>query len=224
MRINSKALSVSQKLIIAAAALCGVAIQTGTFTGFSNLSAFRMFTVLSNTLCAAYFLPAAVTIALSKNRDGGDSPLPFLKGICTMCISLTGIVAAAVLMQTVNFTSVAGISAFILHIATPVLTISDWLLFDKKGRYGQWMPAAWTAAPLVYFVYIMVSADLPYVNPKNRYPYPFLDYEHMGMNAYLTAIAIITAVYVLFGYLIRFIDQKAVIEYSSKAQNEAGEI
>lgn len=224
MRINSKALSVSLKLIIAAAALCGVAIQTGTFDGFSDLSAFRMFTVLSNTVCAVYFLPAAIVIALSKKRDSGDSPLPFLKGICTMCISLTGIVAAAVLMNTVNFTSISGISAFILHIVTPVLSVADWLLFDRKGRYRQWMPSAWTAAPLIYFIYIMISADFPYVDPKRRYPYPFLDYENTGMQAYLTAIGIITAVYMLYGYLLRYIDEKSDIVVSSKVQNSDRQI
>lgn len=209
MRIKSKTASVVFKFIIAITALLGVMVQVGVF-GNIHLFVFRMFTVLTNSLCCIYFAVCTSVLAADKARDGGDSPLPFIKGICTVCLTLTGTVAAAILLRAINFHSLMGVSMFLLHVITPLFAIADWLLFDKKGRIKLWMPPLWISAPLLYFGFIMYTAGIMDADAPLRFPYPFLDYENLGIPLFAAICLMIAVFYLLLGYFIRFIDRKTM--------------
>ena len=95
--IRTKCYSVANKVLIAFFAFTGITLQTGLWKGEFDLGIFRMFTNISNLICGIYFIFAAAVIATDKRRTGGHSPFPLFKGICTMSITLTGIVASAVI-------------------------------------------------------------------------------------------------------------------------------
>lgn len=209
MRIKSKTASVIFKLLISATALVGVLFQIGVF-GSIHLFVFRMFTVLTNTAACIYFAVSAVTLAVDSKRDGGDSPLPFFKGVCTVCLMLVGTVAAAVLMRAINFHSLMGVSMFMLHVITPLAAIADWLLFDKKGRIKLWMMPLWLSAPLIYFGFIMYTAGIMDADAPLRFPYPFLNYETLGIPLFAAIVVLIAAFYLLLCYFVRFVDRKTM--------------
>ena len=73
----------------------------------------------------------------------------------------------------------------------------------------------WLSAPFAYFIYIMVSAQFMEKGARMRFPYPFLDYELLGIPALITVVAIITVIYGLIGYLCYLIDKK--MSYLEKA-------
>ncbi len=206
--IRIKCYSVASKVLIVFFALLGISLQTGIWDGDFDIRIFRMFTNLSNLMCATYFTIAASVIGFDKNRNGGSSPFPIIKGICTMSITLTGIVAAAVIASEFNIHTSNGIATVLLHIVTPVLIMADWLLFDTKGRWRSTAPLWWLIAPMVYFVYIMISAYNMDSSVSNRFPYPFLDYEILGIPMLILVISVITAFYLVIGYLCFFIDRK----------------
>ncbi len=206
--IRTKSYSVGFKVLISFFALMGISLQTGLFTGEIDLSVFRMFTNISNLFCAIYFIYAASVIAADKRRDGGSSPLPIIKGICTMSITLTGIVASAVIASEFDIGTPEGIATILLHIITPTMIMADWLIFDRKGRIKSFFPLIWLVAPFSYFAYIMVSAQYISKSVELRFPYPFLDYELIGIPMLIGVVITITFFYSLIGYLCYFIDNK----------------
>ena len=206
--IRIKRYSVANKVLIAFFAFTGITLQTGVLAGNFNLGIFRMFTNISNLVCGTYFILAAAVIAFDKRRSGGSSPFPLFKGICTMSITLTGIVAAAVIASEYDAHTPSGIATVLLHIVTPTLIMADWLIFDTKGRWTVSAPVLWLAAPCAYFIYIMISAQHMDKGASLRFPYPFLDYEQLGIPLLIIVIAVISIFYVGIGYLCFLIDRK----------------
>ena len=128
--------SVTYKMILAAAAVIGILLQCGVGTAHFSLSSFRMFTTLSNFAVAVFFGADAVIILRGK------SPLPkcrcvldYIKFAVTMAILLTGLVAHFMLrgmFAGMDPMGKAGLT--LLHYVVPVGTLLDWILFDEKGR------------------------------------------------------------------------------------------
>ena len=206
--IRTKRYSVANKVLIAFFAFTGIVLQTGLTQGKFDLRIFRMFTNISNLVCGLYFIYAAALIAFDKGRDGGRSPFPTFKGVCTMAITLTGIVAAAIVESEFNAFTPEGIATVLLHIVTPVLILADWLIFDTKGRWKATTPLFWLIAPYLYFAFIMISARLMEKDASMRFPYPFLNYEQMGIPALILVLAIMTFFYAGISYLFIMIDRK----------------
>ena len=206
--IRIKRYSVASKVLIAFFAFTGIVLQTGLYAGKFNVGVFRMFTNITNLLCGIYFLFAAVSVATSKNKDGGQSPFPLVKGICTMSITLTGIIAAAVVASEFDLHSPSGIATVLLHVITPVMILADWLVFDTKGRWKKTYPLIWLLSPAVYFAYIMISSLYMPKGTKLRFPYPFLNYENLGVFWLIFAVTVISIFYVGIGYLCYLIDRK----------------
>lgn len=206
--IRTKRFSVANKILIAFFALTGITLQTGLSEGTFDPHVFRMFTNISNLICGIYFIYAAAVIAFDKKRNGGSSPFPLFKGVCTMCITLTGIVAAAIVASEFDAHTPEGIATVILHIVTPVMIMADWLLFDTKGRWKSTAPLWWLIAPYMYFFFILISANIMDKNTANRFPYPFLNYEQMGIPMLILVISVMTVLYIFIGYLCFLIDRK----------------
>ena len=69
-------------------------------------------------------------------------------------------------------------------------------------------PLFWLIAPYLYFIFIMISAQYMDRANKTRFPYPFLNYEQMGISMLVLVLAVMTLFYVLISYLCFFIDRK----------------
>lgn len=206
--IRRKSYSVANKILIAFFALTGLILQTGLTQGKFNPRVFRMFTNISNLMCAVYFLYAAIVILFDKKRHGGNSPFPVFKGVCTMAITLTGIIAAAIVASEFDPRTPSGIATVLLHIVTPVLIMADWLLFDTKGRWKKTTPLFWLITPYLYFVFIMITSQIMDKEDSMRFPYPFLNYEQMGLPLFILGIALLTVFYLFISYLCIMIDKK----------------
>jgi hypothetical protein len=201
--MKKRTASLLSKLLLALAALAGVCIQVGLFTGVFNPMAFRMFTILSNLVCAAYFLGAFFH---GLRHEG--SFCPAWKGVCVLSISLTGLVAAFLLKNAVNFHTLTGISMFLLHIVVPIGTVADWLLFDEKGRWPKSAPLWWLVPPYAYFAFILITAAHMAPDAPGRFPYPFLNYERLGVGRMLLIVAVMTALFLALGCFYRRLDCK----------------
>ena len=55
-----KMISVAWKVILFVSAVMGILLQIGLFSDRLDLSVLNYYTLMSNMLCAVYFLPAAV--------------------------------------------------------------------------------------------------------------------------------------------------------------------
>ncbi len=197
MRIRSRGLYAAFQALISAAALYGVAVQTGVFTGKLDLSVLNYYTLMRNLLCAAYFALGAVKTA----RDGGTL-WPHFKGALVMVITVTGLVYHFMLSDgTFSMQNTVAVSNVLLHYIVPAASVLSWLLFDAKGRYRLSDPPKWLLLPNLYFVYAVVRVALGGVLGRDgaRYPYPFIDADVLGWGRTMLNVVALNACFIALG-------------------------
>ena len=211
MRITSRAVSGTYKLALGALALAGILLQMGVLDGRLNLSLLRFFTVQSNTLAAAYFLWAGLWL-LTKGEGKRTRWAHVLKGIVTMNLTVTMLVAHFLLGGFPTAGGVLGASLWIVHYIVPLLTLLDWVLFDDKGRVTGREPVLWLIFPYLYLAFVTAAvglgASLGY-DGSSRYPYPFLDVQKLGLGTVAGTVAVLTAGFLLLGYVFWALDRVA---------------
>ena len=197
--------SVAIKLGIALAALAGILIQAGAFSGRWRWSVFNYFTLVSNVLCVGYY-----GIAASFAARGRVSWRPVLKGALVMGMTVTGLVYHVMLSGSFTMQGTMAVSDVLLHTVVPLLTVLDWLIFEQKGRTTWKSPLAWIILPDAYFVISVVrvalGASLGYGG--NRYPYPFLNADSLGWGRVWLNVAVMHVFFILLGYLFVAIDKR----------------
>lgn len=206
--IKNKKLSIIYKVVLCVIAIISVILNIGFFTGKPIYRGLTMFTNLSNILCAIYFI--IDIIYLIKNYNNKETTfLPSLKGIAMMSITVTFLVAQFVLKMKISFSSSYEISFIGLHYIVPIMTILDWVLFDKKGQIKMYSPLLWCLAPYLYFVSAIMSAQYGSgFGIDSKYPYPFMDIEKLGINRVYLTLMILTLIFILIGYIYYIIDKK----------------
>jgi hypothetical protein len=196
--------SVAIKLGIALAALAGILIQAGAFSGRWRWSVFNYFTLVSNVLCVVYYGIAAICAT-----RGRASWKPVLKGALVMGMTVTGLVYHVMLSGSFTMQGTMAVSDALLHTVVPLLTVLDWLIFEQKGRTTWKYPFAWVILPDAYFVTSVVrvalGASLGYGG--NRYPYPFLNADALGWGRVWLNVAVMHVFFILLGYLFVAIDK-----------------
>lgn len=204
MKINNRFLSVLFKTLISTVAVWGILIQCGAFEGVIRWSVFNYYTLLSNVLCALYFAAAAI-----REKIGRDTLLPSLKGAVVLAIAVTGLVYHFMLSGSFEMQGTMAVSNILLHYVVPVMAVTDWLLFDTKGRYSWKHPLFWVLPPVVYFLWAAVrvagGATLGYGG--NRYPYPFLDADTLGWGRVMINVSVLLLFFIVLGYVFYAIDR-----------------
>ena len=198
--MNSVKKSISQvfKGGLFIAALLGILIQCGVFSGELNLSVLNYYTLISNLLCALYFGAASVK---ALRRD--EILWPHFKGALMMGITVSGLVYHFMLAGSFQMQGTMALSNLLLHYVVPAMAVLDWLIFDPKGRFTWKSPFVWAILPNAYFVYAVIrvalGASLGYGG--NRYPYPFLNADALGWPAVLFNVLILNAAFLLLGFV-----------------------
>jgi hypothetical protein len=195
MHIQSRRTSISFKLLLVGFGILGLLMSFGVFEGRFDSKVFSYFTVLSNLLCTVYFIGDLFYLT-AHPADGGSTWSPALKGIATMSITVTLLVAHFLLGARFSMGSASGRSMLVVHYIVPIMTIADWLLFDKKGSIQKISPFIWTLGPLTYFGYIVISAQMGGI-----YPYPFINVAQLGWEQVLRNVLLLVLFFVALGYL-----------------------
>ncbi|MCS0639291.1 Pr6Pr family membrane protein [Streptomyces sp. LP05-1] len=166
------------RALVALAAVTGIVIDLALGSPGRVLS---YFTVQSNLFVAVVFALAA------RRAWSARPPLPApLTGAALLYISVTGLVYHLVLAADVSSSSpAASLATQLLHTATPLAALLDWLLLTRPGdlrlRHTPW----WLLYPPAYLLYSLARGALLPPGPTARYPYPFLDVDTQGYAAVL---------------------------------------
>ena len=162
------------------------------------------FTYQSNILVIVYFILDIFSIIKKK-----ETFYPRFKGAVTMSITVTFLVYHFLLSPTADkYEGLAYIRNLIVHYIVPIMTIFDYIIFDKKGIYKIIDPLLWLIIPFVYFAFILIRARIgsPF-SDGSYYPYFFVDIDKYGLKTVLRNVFFITLFFAFLGYIEYFIDR-----------------
>uniref|UniRef100_UPI003F4C320C Pr6Pr family membrane protein n=1 Tax=Brachyspira catarrhinii TaxID=2528966 RepID=UPI003F4C320C len=162
------------------------------------------FTYQSNILVVIYFILDIINILKKK-----ETFHPRFKGAVTTSITLTFLIYHFLLSPTAeDYKGVFYIRNIILHYIVPIMTIFDYIIFDKKGAYKIVDPLLWLIIPIIYFIFMLIRAKLgsPFSN-GSYYPYFIVDIDKYGLKIVLRNIFFIALFFVFLGYIGYFVDR-----------------
>lgn len=87
---------------------------------------------------------------------------------------------------------------FLLHYATPVMAVVDWLALDRTLRPRRGAPFVWLAYPVAYGVFVLTAAPVM----LKRYVYPVIPQERLGPPVVVLVVLAVAAIFVVTGYLL----------------------
>ncbi|MCH4249620.1 MAG: Pr6Pr family membrane protein [Microbacteriaceae bacterium] len=183
-----------------------------------------MFTTQSNLLCAGYFTVAALRLWMGRDR-GGRAFAPALKGMATMGVTVTLLVAWLILGMSIGFSSASAASLLGLHVLVPILAVADWPLFSSAGSARWKDPWLWVLAPVGYlaeFVLVLVSGGSLGAGHGSRAPYPFLDVDALGVGGVTRNVIAMAIGVILLGYLAVVADKMAAF-FTHRRERQQGE-
>ncbi len=203
MYIRSKPVVALYKLLIGI-----LALSTGWFLlGKYSWTAFRLFPTWVLLLAAIYYLFSTLVITLNRKRDVGKSLCPMLEGMIIMGFVLISGMALDSLMRMAPLPVLDTWVVVMAAIILPILTVLDWVLFVKKGRWRPMNPIYWLALPVCYAATMLFTAELlPSDITDLAYPLPMLDYRSYGLWEMLLFMLIITLVELSLGYILYILD------------------
>lgn len=134
--LNNKYFKLSYRIIAIIVCLIGISLSVNINNEW-HLSSFLNYTILSNILCLVMFIVSILTMIKYWNKDIDKTNYSF-KGLVILIISVTLIVFHFILrprmFSMINSAYLMSWSNVIIHYVVPIMTIFDWILFDKKGN------------------------------------------------------------------------------------------
>ncbi len=174
----------------------------------SLLQSLSFYTIQSNI-----FIVVVMIIYLFK-KDIPSKSMLIVKISATIGILLTFLVYHLVLYPVINLTGeydVPFINDFLVHTFTPLLAITDYLLFDKKGSL-KYRDAFWfLSLPVFYFIYAQIYAFsggiFKFESTTSRYAYFFLNADKIGWGMVAIYSAALLVIIYLISLLQVFVDK-----------------
>lgn len=196
-------LTAAYRMLVALTAAAAVALE---LTLGSPLRTLSHFAVQSNILLALVFTLSA------RRAWTARRPLPSgLTGAALLYAVTTGLVYHLLLANEASPFALPGvltgeaaaptgwhaITNQVLHTATPVAALLDWLLLTAPGQLRLRRAANWLVYPLTYLAFSLARGELLPGTP-GRYLYPFLGVDQHGYKSVLgNALLIGLAIYAL---------------------------
>ena len=189
---------------------------------FDNIKTIRWdfyvhFTNLSNFLCIGVMLATLIETA-KKKEDSYVTSAPILKFIGMLGILLTFLVFNIMLAGAEGRDPQANwrIGSLVFHVVLPIMYIADWFLFRERKKCKWYYPIVSIAFPLAYVMFLFVQAIIlkfdssiliPTTTTPLIYPYFFVNLDTQGVTGVLTWIAILSAAFVIVGFLFYGLDR-----------------
>jgi hypothetical protein len=158
--------------------------------GFSWVSWFSFFTILSNLSAVAVFTAGAWP------WTGKAGPaFDFTRGAVVVYMTITGLVTA-VLLRHIEVTGPLWVDT-VVHKVMPAAVFADWLLMPPARRIGLKRAMAWLVIPVIYLAYTEIRGPV-----AHWYPYPFLDPRPHGVLYVVGQGAFVAVCFVVVALLV----------------------
>lgn len=221
MSVNNRIISLMYRLGAFGLGMGALIYDFGILNGTFKVVNLLYFTIISNLFCMGLFLALIISTIRDIINDGiyGTTSIsPHIKGEILISILLTMSVYHFILIPyalKINPYQNLKIVDIVFHYFIPILTLFDWLLFDKK-RYFKWYdPLIWVIGPYLYvaFVFLQSGIDIAVRTNANMssYIYAFLDIGLLGVPGVIFNLLSLTLVFIIIGYVIYGIDRIKIV-------------
>ena len=217
--IKNKTAQLIYQTIYCTLGLVGIIACLGIFDNINMIrwDFYVHFTNLSNFLCIGVMLTALIQTA-KKKEDSYVSAVPILKFIGMLGILLTFLVFNIMLAGAEGRDPQANwrVGSLIFHVVLPMMYLGDWFLFYERKKCKWYYPIASIAFPLGYVIFLLVQAIIlkfdssiliPTTTTPLIYPYFFVNLDTQGVSGVLMWIGILSAAFVVVGYLFFGLDK-----------------
>ena len=184
----------------------GILASLGLFVAEFQNNFYVYFTNISNYICVAIMFFELIE-TIKKDKDSYVKLNPLLKFMGILMILLTFFVFNILLADDRTIQQNLSVSSLLLHVALPIMFVTDWLLFYERKQIKWTYPLLAIIVPFVYVVFIYLRAFL--LNGKGEliYPYFFFDINELGINGVLQWILILLTAFVVVGFMIYGLDR-----------------
>lgn len=182
--------------------------STGFFHAEPNISFYTKFTNISNYLCLAIMVAELLQTA-RREGDGSVTFSPLWKFIGVLSILLTFFVFNIMLMPARTLAENLDVTSVLCHQVLPVLYVADWLVFYRRGDLKVSDPLRAAIIPLAYVAFIFCRAAALGFAGDDLYPYFFLNLDKLGAYGVAVWVAVLTAAFLVVGFLIYGYDRAA---------------
>lgn len=223
MYIKNKLLTLIFRIIIVFISFLGIYLNFASLKHFSLLPLISYFTILSNIFCFLFYLTMVIkTISNYKNYE--DKNGTFLKGTMILCVTVTLLIFHIILKDSsfimINNDYLRSWPNIIVHYLVPILTLIEWLVFNKKNHLRYVDAFKWLIIPTIYLIIIIINGLNGYTYPGgSNYPYFFLDINKFGLVVVIRNILIIGVIFLFLGFSSVFLDRN-ISKIRIKRKNE----
>ncbi|MBE6137509.1 MAG: hypothetical protein E7176_03840 [Erysipelotrichaceae bacterium] len=163
------------------------------------------FTVLSNILVfivtIMVWIKTIKKVVCEKSYEGKNENFLIIKGVATLCITVTGLVYAFLLAEyntKANYYS----HNLMVHYIVPILFVLDYFLFDQKGKTKWYHPLIWIGCAILYIPYVFIRVAIINATSSSltRYPYFFLNAAELGVGGVAVWCVILVIVFSVIAY------------------------
>ncbi|WP_223623549.1 Pr6Pr family membrane protein [Microbacterium sp. EST19A] len=212
--LNARPIALVYRLLALAAIVTGIVRYSDILTGQPDGTTLLFYTMLSNLICLTWMLLLIIRTVRDLRRrgpSGTSTPNARWSGAVMMAITVTMLIYLVVLVPTRiqdGDSDIFSLTDTLIHVVTPCLLIVDWLFFVPKGAFRRFDPLLWTLLPYTYllFAFIFGAAGGEFT-PGQRYPYPFMDVETLGLQGVALWIVALTIALIAVGYVYLLVDR-----------------
>lgn len=182
--------------------------STGLFRAEPNPSFYTKFTNISNYLCLAV-MAAELVQTVRRKDDGPVTFSPLWKFMGVLSILLTFFVFNIMLLPARTLAENLDVTSILCHQVLPVLYVADWLVFYRRGDLKASDPLRAAIIPLAYVAFIFCRAAALGFTGDDLYPYFFLNLDKLGLYGVAAWVAVLTAAFLVVGFLLYGYDRAA---------------
>lgn len=180
-----------------------------TSVAWSTTSYWTYFTYQTNFVLGLVMLWAGMASLID-----GKQPPAWLKGVLTLYILITGIIAATLLPPADPATAkyVFGVMTnVILHRVVPIMATIDFILFDAHRRFKWHYIFSWLIYFPFYLAFVLIRAALwPHSGPEPGgvpYPYGFINLKQIGAGQLTINVVLCLIFFAVLGLVLFLIDK-----------------
>jgi hypothetical protein len=177
--------------IVVAVVVALIVVATSTRSGL--LWRLSTFTYQANVLAAAYYL-WSLAWPRADARVG-------IRGAVVLYVLIAGVIWNLFLTgHSMGYTP----ANMLLHIAVPMLAMTDWLLVGRdQAQVRWWQPVAWLIYPAAYLTLALLVLN----HVGRRAPYYFLDPGTIGAGSVVANVCVLACGALALGYALLVINR-----------------